>query len=87
MNFDGVVFHSTSVTIGFMIRDDIGNPFLVGEKKSYSLSVQVSEAYYLLLKFKVTLSLLSIIFVEAFSSLGISNDLLLILKRLTENLI
>lgn len=34
----------TIAAIGFIIRDNIGNPLLVGAKKSYSLSVPRTEA-------------------------------------------
>lgn len=44
LNFDGAVSHTTSAAIGFIIRDDMGNPLLVGAKKSHSLSVPVTEA-------------------------------------------
>ena len=44
LNFDGVVSHTTSTAIGFIIRDDMGNPLLVGAKKSYSVSVPFTGA-------------------------------------------
>lgn len=43
LNFDSVVSHPTSATIDFIIRDDIDNHILIGEKKSHSPSVQVTR--------------------------------------------
>ena len=43
LNFDGAVSHITSAAIGFIIRDDMGNPLLVGAKKSHYVSVPVTE--------------------------------------------
>jgi hypothetical protein len=43
LNFDGSVSRP-SAAIGFIIRDNVGNPLIVGAKKSYSLNVPVTEA-------------------------------------------
>lgn len=86
LTFDCSVSHNNSVAIGFIIRDENGNPIMLASaKKSRSLSVPITEALFAKVcllpfreelkrfKLKVIQNLSYVVFLEQFLFFGVSN--------------